>query len=189
MKPFLFLPVALSALLLLLSGCIGVPQEKYDALKASCDNERGDAAASLEKEQVKTSELQGRLSNCQAGSDADNLVIRTQEGQIAALKADSSLLLDAKGKAGKIEQLKLLRAYYDEAFGPGKIANSYKFNRIDAQAASLADTELYNIWKSVRNCQSSTECDNAKANFIKAIDSRVAAIAFEIVDIVNRKAE
>ncbi|MEM2138002.1 MAG: hypothetical protein QW568_02850 [Candidatus Anstonellaceae archaeon] len=181
--------IILIAALLLLFGCTGVPQEKYNTLKESCDREKAELSASAEKEQVKSSELQGRLSNCQAGSDADKLVIRTQESQIAALKADSSLLLDAKGEADKIGQLRLLRTYYEEAFGPGKIANSYKLNRIDAQTASLSDTELYNIWKSVRNCQSSTECDTAKANFIKAIDTRITAIAFRIVDIVNRKAE
>jgi hypothetical protein len=181
--------LALAAIIILLFGCTGVPQEKYDAMLASCDKDKAELSASVEKEQVKSSELQGRLGNCQAGSDADKLVIRTQESQIAALKTDSEILLTAKEKAGRIGQLKLLRTYYDDAFGPGKIPNAYKLNRIGNQANSLSDIELYATWKSVRNCQSSTGCDTAKADFVKAIDSGITAVAFEIVDIVNKKAE
>lgn len=177
----------LAALVLLLFGCTGVPQEKYDALKASCDKENADAAAALAKEQAKSSDLQLKLSNCKAEGDAGKLVIQNQERQIADLKNDSGILAAARAAAEKISLYNALRGYYDDAFGPGKIANSYKLNRVEGQLNSISDAQLSALWQKVRYCQSSTECDNAKAGFTKAIDGRIAAAALGVVDIVGKQ--
>ncbi len=179
------LPLMGIAALVLLFGCIGVSQEKYDGPKAQCDSEKADLSAQLSSKDSRVIELTGKISECNSQKQTMDAVIRTKDMEIAVLKNDSKVLASARAKAGRIAQYKLLITYYNEAYGPGKIANSVRLNRIDAQAASLNDTPLYASWKALRNCDGILNCDSSNAAFTKAIDSRINSLAFEIADIVK----
>lgn len=171
--------------LVLLSGCTGVSQEKYDGLKSQCDSEKADLNAQLSSRDSRVIELTGKISECNSQKQTMDAIIRTKDLEVASLKNDSGILASARAKAGRIAQYELLAAYYNDAYGPGKIANSVRLNRIDAQAAKLNDAPLYASWTAVRNCGGITDCGSAKDNFTKAIDSRISSLAFEIADIVK----
>ncbi len=182
------LAFALVAALVLLFGCIGVPQEKYDALKASCDSDKAALSSSLEKEQSQNALLGKNLDKCNAERAADGQMISDRDSQIASLNADEAVLLAARAKADKIGQYQLALTYYNDAFGPGKIANTVRLNRIEAQVSSLSDPALYTIWKSVRNCQGITDCESARSKFTSAINSTISSLALQIVDVVKTPA-
>lgn len=171
--------------LALLFGCTGVPQEKYDSLKSQCDSEKIDLNARLLSGDSRANELAAKISECNSQKQSMDAAIRAKDAEMALLRNDSGILASARAKAGRIAQYNLVTAYYLDAYGPGKIPNSVRLNRIDAQAASLNDAALYASWKAVRNCSGIVDCENAKSAFTKAIDSRISGIESEIADIVK----
>ena len=180
-----YLLLYLAAILLLLSGCTGVSQEKYDTLKSQCDSDKTDLNARLSSQDSRVNELTSKISECNSQKQKMDAAIRAKDAQMALLRNDSEILASARAKAGRIAQYDLVTAYYLDAYGPGKIPNSVRLNRIDAQAASLNDNQLYASWTAVRNCGGITDCGSSKAAFIKTIDSRISAIALEIAEIVK----
>ncbi len=177
--------VLASALLLLLSGCIGVPQEKYDALKTQCDQEKQGLQTIVDAQRARADGAEEKLSDCSTGKDADRLALKASEERVASLEKDLKVLEAAKKKAETAQQYRLALEYYNDAFGPGKVPNNYRLTRIETQVASLSDAALSLAWKSVRNCESSSECDSAKKDFTSKINAKVNSLALEIADIIG----
>ena len=181
----LLLPFALSFFLLF--GCVlgGVPQKDYDALKASCASDREASAAALQSEQAKSEDAAQRLDACMGSNSALNSRIALKDSEITGLQADKAVLDAARQKTGQIAACGLALQYYNDAFGPGSIANTYRLNRIDTQVGSLSDQNLSALWSAVRNCGASTDCANARAAFVSGIQGRENAIALQVVGMVQ----
>ena len=103
------------------------------------------------------------------------------------LRTEAGALAQARQKAEEIAAYELALQYYNDAFGPGKVLNTYRLNRIDTQVRSLPDAQLLVLWNAVRNCGGLTDCDNAKAAFTSAIQGKKNALALQIVEIVREK--
>jgi len=178
--------LALAAALALLFGCIGVPQEKYDALKSSCEQEKKDLTLAAEAAQSQLAGLNSRLSSCTSSKEGIESLLKGKESELEAANARLSVLDRAKEKAGAVASVQALQAYYNDAFSPGKIVNSIKISRIEQQLALINDASLTAGWKRVINCGSLSECDNAKANFTAQLDAKISQLALETVSIVKQ---
>ena len=183
----LFALIALVSLVLLF-GCTGngVPQEKYDALSASCENAKATAAASLASEETKAASANARLSACMTEKQSLESLLTSREQENEALRAEAAVLADAREKTGLARQYNATMEYYLEAFGPGKVPNTVRLKKIDTQVASLNDSALAALWQSMKNCQGISSCENAKAAFISHIDSRIMALEIEAAAIVGK---
>jgi hypothetical protein len=170
---------------LLLFGCIGVPQQQYDALKSSCDSDKAGITSALNASEARIGDLTQQKSDCEQNRLALSQAMDSQGAQINALKNDSATLSLARNKAAVIAQYRLVRTYYDDAFGPGKVANFARLNTVEQQVGSLNDTQLMASWKAVRYCQGLTDCADAEAAFTAMIDDKVTQIALNIAEIVK----
>ena len=180
--------IALIALVALLFGCTGsVPQEKYDALAASCDKASADAASSFASEVAKTSAANAKFSTCTDAKQSLESLLSVREQENEALRAEAAVLAKARVKTSLALQYNLTIEYYLESFGPGKVPNTARLRKIDTQAASLQDSTLLALWNGVKNCQGISGCDNAKADFIAHINTRMNALAMEAAAIVGAK--
>lgn len=178
--------IAIAALALLF-GCVGdsVPQEKYDALSASCDKAKSDAASAL-AEQKNSADLAGaRLATCNSNSMSLEQLLAAKEQENEALAADAAVLAEAREKTDLIAQYELALEYYLDAFGPGKLPNTARMNKIDAQVALLNDSGLEAAWIGVKNCQGITGCDTAKAKMAPYISNQTQKLALEAAAIVG----
>ncbi|MFA6213792.1 MAG: hypothetical protein WC717_00765 [Candidatus Micrarchaeia archaeon] len=178
--------IALLSLVALLFGCIGgVSQEKYDGLAASCEKAKQDAKASLAAEEAKTLASNSRLSECASDKQELEQVLTEKEQENGELRADAAVLAAARAKMVMAAQYNLTMEYYMEAFGPGKVPNTVRLKKIDAQAASLQDGALLSLWQHVKACQGITGCEEAKADFVSYINGKMASLAAEAAAIVG----
>ena len=175
--------------LVLLYGCTGssVPQEKYDELAASCSKAKADDASSLATEVAKTSAANAKFSTCTAEKLSLESLLTVREQENEALRAEAAVLSRARAKTNLAAQYNATLEYYLEAFGSLKLPNTARLKKIDTQVASLNDSALLALWKSVKNCKGITDCDNAKANFILYIDGKITALDIEAAAIVGAK--
>lgn len=180
---------ALIALVALLYGCTGsgVTQEKYDALSASCAKAKADDASALATEVAKTAAANARLSTCTAEKQSLDALLSMREQENEALGAEAAVLARARARTDLAAQYNITEAYYLEAFGPGKLPNTARLKKIDTQVASLNDSALLALWKSVKNCQGISDCDNAKAKFIPYIAGRITTLRLEAAAIVGTR--
>ncbi len=176
--------------LALLFGCAGssVPQEKYDALFASCSKAKSDASSALSAEIARTGAADARLSACTDEKQSLGSLVAARERENAALRANESVLDAARAKTDLAAQYGLATAYYLEAFGPGKLPNMARLGKIEAQVDSLNDSALKALWLGVKNCQGITDCANAKAKFTAYDDGRAASLRLEAAAIVGTAA-
>jgi hypothetical protein len=178
--------IALIAAFALLYGCTAsVPQEKYDALAATCQKASDDAAIALNSEVAKSSSASSQLSACSAEKRSLESLLAVKERENDLLKADAAVLDAARVKTNLMAQYDLAMEYYLDAFGPGKVPNNARMNKIDAQVASLSDSGLAAAWLAVKNCQSVSECDNAKAAIIPYVEAQKEKLAIEAASIVS----
>ena len=174
--------IAFVALLALLFGCTGgVPQDKYNALAVSCGAAKNASASALASEVSKTGEANAKLSACATDKQSLQSLLGITEQENTRLKEDSEVLASARAKAAMIGQYKLAEEYYLDAFGPGKIPNTARIKKADAQIAMLNDTTLLGIWANVKSCQTLTGCDNAKAAFSPYISNQTLRLALEAI--------
>jgi len=173
--------------LALLFGCAGsgVPQEKYDALAASCAKAKNESASALSSQIAKTSAANSQLSSCTEEKQSLEGLLSVNEQEIESLKVDAAVLASARAKTDAIAQYGLASQYYLDAFGPGKVPNTARMKKIEEEVASLNDTGLMSIWLEVKMCQSITDCDNAKAKFVPYADSQIAKLAVDAAAIVG----
>jgi hypothetical protein len=178
--------IAIAALALLF-GCTGsgVPQEKYDALAAWCDKAKTEAAGALAEEKGRTDLAEARLATCNSNSMSLEQLLAAKEQENGLLAADAAVLAKAKEKTDLIGQYNLAEEYYLDAFGPGKLPNTARMNKIDAQVALLGDSGLAAAWNGVKNCQGITGCDTAKAKMVPYIGNQTQRLALEAAAIVG----
>jgi len=176
--------------LALLFGCAGssVPQEKYDALAASCSKAKNESAASLSSQIAKTNDANSQLSSCTAQRQSLEAAQSVMERQNSELQAQADVLAAARVKTDMMGQYALAQQYYLDAYGPDKIINSARLRRIEAQVALLGDAGLSTAWYNVRDCQTITECGTAKAKFLPYISNRTNELAVEVAAIVGANA-
>ena len=183
----LILIVALAASVLL-AGCAGsVPQKEYDYLKASCADEKQSLQTELDSANGKIASAAQRYEDCISAKQALEGKLEMKELENSMLRTEAGVLVTARQKAEEIAAYGLVLQYYDDAFGPGKVLNTYRLNRIDTQVRSLLDSQLLALWNGVRNCGGLTDCDSAKAKFTSEIQNKKGALALEIVEIVKDK--
>ncbi len=175
--------IALALPLLLLFGCIG--QDKYDALRAGCDQEKTGLNVQLASKDRLNAGLTGKIADCNAEKATLNAVVSSKDSKITAMKNDSDTLALARQKASQISQYQLVSGYYSEAYGPTRIPNSARLGRIETAVLALNDSQLSAAWNSVRNCGGVSDCGSAKANFTSMIEKRISALAAEISIIVK----
>jgi len=172
--------------LALLFGCTGeVPQEKYDALAASCEKAKNESFAALSAENARTSLANSKLSACTGEKQALAAALAITDEENARLKADAAILAQARTITSVISEYDLAAEYYLNAFGPNKIPNTARIKMIDSQVNSLNDSGLAAVWENVKNCQTGTDCANAKAKVVPYIDNQTAKLAVDAADIVK----
>jgi len=178
--------IAIAALALLF-GCVGdsVPQEKYDALSASCDKAKTDAASALADQKNRADLAEARLATCNSNSMSLEQLLTAKEQENDLLSVDAAVLANAREKTGMILQYNLAEEYYLDAFGPGKLPNTARMNKIDAQVALLNDSGLAAVWNGVKNCQGITGCDTAKAKVAPYISNQTQRLSLEAAAIVG----
>ena len=173
--------------LALLFGCAGngVAQEKYDALSASCSKERNGSAALLSDEMAKTASANARASSCAGERQSLEALLSVRDSENAALKVKAAVLDAAREKTGRIAQYGLALQYYQDAFGPGKVPNTARLKKIDAQLAVVNDAALTGLVSGVRNCQGITDCEHAKAMVQPYVEKQQQRLALEASAIVG----
>ncbi|MFA6328427.1 MAG: hypothetical protein WCY41_03205 [Candidatus Micrarchaeia archaeon] len=179
---------ALIALAVLLFGCTGngVPQEKYDALSASCEKAKADAASSLAGEMAKTGAANSRLSACTEEKQSLEELLTVREQENGELREEKAVLDSARAKMALAEQYNITMKYYLEAFGPGKVPNTLRLKKIDTQASSLNDSAIMGLWSNVKNCQGISGCDDAKEKFTAYIGGKITLLKLEAAAIVGK---
>jgi hypothetical protein len=188
MRAIMLLVIVIAvAAVLMLPGCIGVSQDKYDSLAKSCDQEKKALTDSVALEKANCAQSAGALSKCSSDKSALETLVANKDSQIASMQEGANAIAQARMKTAKITQYQLALAYYEDAFGVGKIPNTPKMNKIDTQVRSLSDPALYAAWLSVKNCGGISDCLAAKQNFTDTIDARVSALSDEVVGIVRVK--
>ena len=177
--------------LALLFGCAGngVPQEKYDALSASCSKAKNDSAALLSAEIAKASSANGQLATCTDEKQSLETLLTVREQENDALRTEEAVLASARVKTDRIAEYNVTLQYYLDAFGPGKVPNTARLKKIDAQLAVVNDPMLSSLIGSVRSCQGITDCDNAKAIVQPYILKQQQALALEAAAIVGAKSQ
>jgi len=174
--------------LALLFGCIGgVPQEKYDALFTSCEKAKNESSAVLAAESVRANRADVKLSTCTDEKQALDAALALAEMENVQLTVDAAILAQARKITSVISEYDLAGEYYLNAFGPNKIPNTARIEIIDIQVNSLNDFGLKALWENVKNCQSSTECANAKAKVIPYIGNQTARLAVDAAEIVTEE--
>jgi len=178
--------IAIAALALLF-GCTGssVPQEKYDALAASCEKAKTDAAGALAGEKNRADLAEARLATCNSNSMSLEQLLAAKEQENELLSADAAVLAKARVKTDMILQYELAEEYYLDAFGPGRLPNTAKMERMDAQVALLDDSGLAAAWNSVKDCQGITGCGTAKAKMAPYIGNQTQKLALDAAAIVG----
>jgi|GEM_PF-1169647 len=179
--------IGMLAALLLLYGCAGVPQERYDALEMACAQERSALNENLALKISDANASRLRYEKCLSEKTATETLLNQLDLQCADALKDTAILAQARMKTAKIEQYNLVLTYYDDAYGPGKIPNTPKINRIENQIASLSDVPLYNSWLAAKNCDSIGGCNTAKQNFKNMISTRVDVLEKEVVGVIGQK--
>jgi len=178
--------IVLFASSVLLAGCAGsVPQKEYDQLKISCADEKQSLQSELDSANGKAASASQKYSECISAKQAAETRLGTKDVENAKLRGENGLLVQARQKAEEIAAYDLALQYYNDGFGPGKVLNTYRLNRIDTQVRSLSDAQLLVLWNAVRNCNGITDCDNAKAKFTSEIQGKKNALALEIAEIVK----
>ena len=123
---------ALIAAVVLLFGCTAsVPQEKYNALSATCEKAKSDSASALASEVAKTSAANGKLSACTDEKASLESLVTVREQENEGLRAQAAVLDAARAKTGLAAEYNATVAYYMDAYGPGKIINTANRKRID----------------------------------------------------------
>ena len=175
--------------LALLFGCAGsgVPQEKYDALSASCSKEKADAASSLSAEVAKAISANARFSTCAGEKQSLESLLAVREQENEALRAEAAVLAGARVKTDMIAQYDLALQYYLEAYGPGKVPNTARLRIIDGQLAVVNDQVLSSLINGVKNCQGITGCNNAKATVQPYIEKQQQKLAVEAAAVLAAK--
>ena len=178
---------ALIAAVVLLFGCTAsVPQEKYDALSSSCAKAKNDSAALLSSANAKQDMTDAQLSSCLDGKQSLQSLVAERDSENAALSAQKAVLDAARVKTDLAAQYNLTMEYYLESFGPGRLPNTARLKKIDTQVSSLHDSAILPLWVAVKNCQSITGCDSAKAAFVQYIDDRMASLDMDAAAIVGK---
>jgi hypothetical protein len=178
--------IAFVALLSLLYGCVsGVPQDKYDALAASCESAKTASASALAAEVSKSGAANAKLSTCTSDRQSLQSLLDVKEQENVPLRVDAAVLAKARVKTDRIVQYNLAEEYYLDAFGAGKIPNTARIKKVDAQVSLLNDATLRVIWANVKNCQTSTGCESAKALFSPYIGNQTEKLALEAAAIVG----
>ena len=181
---YILLLIAALALLFGCPGNTGVAQEKYDALAAQCAQQNTTMQGEIAAAKSALAGTQGTLSDCVAGKQALDQLIGEKDNEIALLRIDSDALARARQKTAIIGAYGNLTSYYNDAYGPGKIPNTAKLNRIGAQAALLDDSALLSLWGNLRDCQTSSACDAAKTAFVAKINANVALLDAQVAAMV-----
>jgi hypothetical protein len=179
------LAMAAVCALLLVSGCIGVPRQDYESLKASCEEDKKALYDALAEEKQKSFEASGKLSACTAEKQDALSQLAARQEENGRLKAEAALLAQARAKAEKMAQYASVLSAYNEAFGPGKIANTPKLSKIEAEVGKTGDSGLSALWSNVLGCGGITECSNAKAAFTASANASITSLALEIAGIVG----
>lgn len=176
--------LVLAAAVMLLSGCIGVPQEKYDSLKSSCDAQQADAAVALAAEKAKTAQVNSKLSDCTAAKQALESLLASGSAECNALKNDSVVLAAIREKTALIAKYESAVQYYNDCYGPGQIPNTYKYNRMDVHLLSF-DRNLYSLWGGVKGCDGVVACDAAKLKFLSSINASISSLSLQAVQLAK----
>jgi len=169
---------------LLMAGCAGVPQEKYDALNSACTEGKAALQQNLDAQKARANSAEEKLSECTGARELQENMLRSKEAQIETLNANSDLLAEAKVKTDGIAQLDLLISYYNDAYGPGKIINNARLNRIETQVNLIGDDALPSKWQAVRDCYSIENCNSAKEAFSSYVNLKIAGLEKEAVKII-----
>ena len=173
--------------LALLFGCIGVPQEKYDALSVSCEKAKNESSALLATESGRANLADAKLSTCTGETQMLNAALELEKAENARLRADAAILAQARKITSVISGYELAAEYYLSAFGPDKIPNNARMEMIEAQVDALNDAGLKMAWENVKKCWTSTECTNAKAKVIPYINNQTAKLSVDAAKIVMEK--
>lgn len=162
-----------------------VPKDKYDSLAKNCEQAAADAGKLLDAEKAKSRFAAEELRGCEDGKKGAEGLIDAKNAEIADLRKDSDALALAREKADLHEQQKLLLEYYLDAFGPEKVLNNPRLQKIEGQLAVIGDAGLTGLWLEVKGCQTLLGCQNAKEKFTGAINTRMSLYANETVGIVK----
>lgn len=173
----------------LLFGCamLGVPQKDYDSLKASCTDEKQSLQSDLSAEKDTSAQSAQRLLDCTNAKQALDTRIASKDSEISRLRKEEAILQEAMKKTDQIAAYQLALEYYNDAFGPGGVPNTYRMAQIGSQLQLLSDPKLPPLWNSVRNCGGLSDCEDAKAAFVSAIQAKEASLAVDVVGIVKGK--
>ena len=175
--------------LALLFGCAGsgVTQEKYDELAASCSKAKAESASSLAAEAARANSANAKLSTCTQEKQSLGALLTAREQENGALRAEAAVLAEARMKTDRIVQYNETLQCYLDAFGPGKVPNTARLKKIDAQLAIMGDGVLSSLINGVKNCQGITDCSNAKETVQPYIEKQQQKLALEAAAIVGMK--
>jgi len=177
------IPIILALALCILFGCVS--QDKYDSLTKNCDQEKLVLSENIALEKATCAESKDAITKCSSEKNALQTLLNRKNAEIAAMRTDAGKIAQARVKTGQIAKYGLTLKYFDDAFGPDKIPNSAKLQKIDEMVESLSDPQVLAAWQSVKNCGSSNECDASRQNFVGMIDARVGALAREAAEIIK----
>ncbi|MEM4634048.1 MAG: hypothetical protein QW275_02745, partial [Candidatus Anstonellaceae archaeon] len=170
-----------------LFGCIGNDdlKKKYEALQEEYNAQKEVCEQDLKIEKMKNFECRSQIMDCNNAKKAVEDVLASKNQECLQLANDASVLNKAREKIIIIEKYRNLTELYYDTYGPGKIINSAKLNRMENYIRMLNDTELQLKWNDLRKCGSISECESAKSQLIKAINQSIEAKALEVVEIIK----
>lgn len=162
-----------------------VPKGAYDALQKGCEQDAASAAVTLEAEKQKSRYSAEQARDCESEKQGAQQLVEAKNAEIETLQKGADVLARARARADLHEQQRLLLEYYMDAFGPDRVINNEKVQKIEAQLGAIGDAGLTGLWVNVKGCQTLLGCQDAKGRFTGAIAARMSLYANETVGIVK----
>ena len=158
-----------------------VPASKYAALESACTSEKASLLTQLAEAKSQSSTLGYANSECTKAKSSLELLLAQEREKNAVLSGEHDVLANARKITANITQYGLLKEYYLDALGPGKVPSQAKLRKITSQAEAIGDAGAISRWNAVLSCTATIECSNAKLNFTSYIDAQVAALSAQAV--------
>jgi hypothetical protein len=164
-----------------------VPYDAYSSLAGECKANQSAILAQAAEASDKAANLERVVTDCQRSLYSSQALYAQEKTYCDVLRSEHSVYANAVEAANLTVRYDVLKTYYLDAFGPGKIPSSTKISKINNQIALIGDSALPGLWNAILNCGSPTDCDLAKAAFLSHIDGKIQSISVQVKNIVLQK--
>ncbi|MCX8196963.1 MAG: hypothetical protein N3G80_01455 [Candidatus Micrarchaeota archaeon] len=174
---------------LVLAGCaqVGIgTKDECEQIQKALQEEKSYFSRQLAEEQQKSYNLEARLEDCIVNKKGLEAKVSSAEIELSRLKNESQLLGMIEEKVKESMKVEELDKYYQEAFGPKGIPNTYRIKKMEEIIRALNDSQMEKEMLALKNCDNPVSCQKAKEAFVETMRKRQEMIMEQIREIVRK---